>query len=320
VTGRPIGPFCTIDGEAAAQFKNAGRPPAEKVVADTQRRDGAPAAPTAAHCSCRLVSGSKVRVLARPPLQAGTAFPRFESYRHCRSASSLGFLGFIGGRVRRYYVFLRRALRELDPGRAIPERVKAAFDTLAEGELIMDERGYVLLANNAFVKNIYPHSEPLHGIRVSKLPWAQLGTGEGAPDLSWQTALRNEAPVLGVPMSILDGLRVVHRLVVNATPIVDGKSVVRGVIATFNDVTALHQMNETCRARDLVGRYGGEEFCTPIMGLGDDHVEKIGRTRPAGGREGNGLAAGRRSSHNQHRNSLPHRGCTRNRRPCQTGG
>jgi hypothetical protein len=100
------------------------------------------------------------------------------------------------------------------------------------------------LANDAFVRNIYPHSEPLQGVRVSKLPWAQLGAGAGAPELPWQEALGNEAPMLGVPMSILGGSGVVHRLMVNATPIVDGKSVVRGVIATFDDVTALHQMNE----------------------------------------------------------------------------
>jgi diguanylate cyclase (GGDEF)-like protein len=308
------------------------------------------------------VPEGKIELVFRPIAKVGSflGLPR----------TLLGFLGFIGGAgFGGYYLFLRRALRELDPGRAIPERVKAAFDTLAEGVLIMDERGYVLLANDAFVKNIYPHSEPLHGIRVSKLPWAQLGTGAGAPELPWQTALRNEAPVLGVPMSILGGSGNVHRLMVNATPIVDGKSVVRGVIATFDDVTALHQMNEKlsttidelqrsqaviseknqelhilasrdaltgclnrrtffaeaesalktarsqqqsmsflmldidhfksvndryghvvgdevlvglvdllmriCRARDLVGRYGGEEFCIAIMGLGADDVEKL---------------------------------------------
>jgi len=54
----------------------------------------------------------------------------------------VGFLGFIGGaEFGGYYFFLRRALRELDPGRAIPERVKAAFDTLAEGELIRTKEG-----------------------------------------------------------------------------------------------------------------------------------------------------------------------------------
>jgi hypothetical protein len=92
------------------------------------------------------------------------------------------------------------------------------------------------LADDAF---IYPHSEPLRGVKLSKLPWAQLGTGADAPELPWQEALRNEAP-----MSILGSSGVVHRLMVNATPVVDGKSVVRGVIATFDDVTALHQMNE----------------------------------------------------------------------------
>ena len=59
----------------------------------------------------------------------------------------VGFIGFAG--LAGYYFILKRSLRELDPSRAIPERVKAAFDTLAEGVLILDEQEFVLLANDA---------------------------------------------------------------------------------------------------------------------------------------------------------------------------
>ena len=57
----------------------------------------------------------------------------------------LTIAGFVG-----YFLLLRRALRELDPSGAIPERVQAAFDALAEGVLIVDERETILLANSAF--------------------------------------------------------------------------------------------------------------------------------------------------------------------------
>ena len=160
-------------------------------------------------------------------------------------AGLLGFFNFIGvAGFGGYYFVLRRALRELDPSRAIPERVKAAFDALAEGVLIMDEREYILLANDAFVKNVYSDAGTLYGTKTSKLPWMQLST-IGAPEvLPWQQALRSEAPVLGTPMVIRGPTGSVHQLVVNSTPIVDGKGVVRGAIATFNDVTELHQTNE----------------------------------------------------------------------------
>ena len=154
------------------------------------------------------------------------------------------FVGFIGiAGLAGYYFILKRSLRELDPSRAIPERVKAAFDTLAEGILIMDESEFVLLSNDAFVKDIYPTPKSLLGINASMLPWV-LGDGATpASDLPWRTAVREEKPVLSVPMSIRDPFGEEHKLMVNATRIVDGRGVVRGVIATFDDVTVLHRTN-----------------------------------------------------------------------------
>jgi diguanylate cyclase (GGDEF)-like protein len=155
------------------------------------------------------------------------------------------FIGFIGiAGFAGYYFVLKRSLRELDPGRAIPERVKEAFDTLAEGVLIMDEREYVLLANDTFVKNIYTIPEGLLGFDASELPWLPGHGGTQAPELPWRIAMRDEKPVLGVSMGIHDRFGDQRRLLVNATRIVDGRGMVRGVIATFDDVTVLHQTNE----------------------------------------------------------------------------
>jgi diguanylate cyclase (GGDEF)-like protein/PAS domain S-box-containing protein len=155
----------------------------------------------------------------------------------------VGFIGFAG--LAGYYFILKRSLRELDPSRAIPERVKAAFDTLAEGVLILDEQEFVLLANDAFIKNIYATDEPLLGTDVNKFPWAPADEeSELTAEPPWRTAVRDEKPVLGIPMSICDRFGNRHQLLVNATRIVDGSGVVRGVIATFDDVTVLHQTNE----------------------------------------------------------------------------
>jgi diguanylate cyclase (GGDEF)-like protein len=155
------------------------------------------------------------------------------------------FVGFIGiAGLAGYYFILKRSLRELDPSRAIPERVKAAFDTLAEGVLIMDEKEFVLLSNDAFVRGIYPTPKSLLGINASKLPWVLTDGGTLAPEPPWRTAMHDEKPVLGIPMTICDRFGDQHKLLVNATRIVDGRGVVRGVIATFDDVTVLHQTNE----------------------------------------------------------------------------
>jgi diguanylate cyclase (GGDEF)-like protein/PAS domain S-box-containing protein len=151
----------------------------------------------------------------------------------------LGFTalaGFFG-----YGFILRRALRELDPGRAIPERVKTAFDTLAEGVLIIDEKEFVLLSNDAFA-NISRSSASLLGTSIGALPWTLPGAA--ASELPWRIAMRSEHSVLGVPLEIRHPDGDSRRLLVNATRILDGGGTARGVIATFNDVTDLHATNE----------------------------------------------------------------------------
>ncbi len=45
--------------------------------------------------------------------------------------------------------YLRRMLRELDPSRAVPQRVRAAYDTLTEGLVVLDHSGTIVLANKS---------------------------------------------------------------------------------------------------------------------------------------------------------------------------
>jgi PAS domain-containing protein len=49
-----------------------------------------------------------------------------------------------------FHMYLKRMLRHLDPSNAIPARVRTAFDTLAEGLLVLDPKGQIVLANKAF--------------------------------------------------------------------------------------------------------------------------------------------------------------------------
>ena len=180
----------------------------------------------------------RIELVFRPLAEAGRWFGL--------SSTLLMFVGFIGGAgFTGYYLVLNRALRELDPGRAIPERVKTAFDTLAEGVLIMDDDERVLMANRAFAEKILASEQPQLGSDVSELPWLSSAAAPLAPEqLPWRIAMHSDAPVLGVAMGIGNRAGQLRRLIVNATRIVDGRGIARGVIATFDDVTALHTTNE----------------------------------------------------------------------------
>ncbi len=155
----------------------------------------------------------------------------------------LGGWGFFG-----YYFVLRRALRELDPGKAIPERVQSAFNTLAEGVLILDEQGYILLANDAFSSAIGRDADGLFGADVTRLQWRRWGEANQSKSHPWMVALREGCNVTGAKLGYKTRDGQFKNFVVNATRILDKTSDrATGVIVTFDDVTALE-----CKNDDLI--------------------------------------------------------------------
>ncbi len=151
----------------------------------------------------------------------------------------LGVLGFAG-----YYFVLRRALRELDPSSVIPARVQAAFDTLAEGVLILDERERILLANDSFAEAINETPKSLIGSTIGDLKWRQWSRNNETADYPWRVALRDQKSVTAVPVALRVTSGEIRSFMVNATRIEDGKGNVSGTIATFDDVTVLERKNE----------------------------------------------------------------------------
>ena len=218
-----------------------GKPIAASRDHATHWRDQPDGKSTATHVQVPLLNGEasagRIEIAFRPLAGSATWFGLPSSL--LIFVAFIGLTGFAG-----YYLVLGRALRELDPGRAIPERVKAAFDTLAEGVLIMDDEDRVLMANRAFSDKIIEKVQLDLGSSVSDLPWLAAGSAPLAPDqMPWRIAAHSEHPVLGIAMGIRNRAGEL-RLIVNATRIVDGNGVARGVIATFDDVTALHSTNE----------------------------------------------------------------------------
>jgi PAS domain-containing protein len=83
-----------------------------------------------------------------------------------------------------FFLYLRRMLSHLDPSRVIPGRVRTAFDTLAEGVLVLDPQGRIVLANQAFATIVGHAAEALVGQRAHNLGWTQP-PGASADDTPW---------------------------------------------------------------------------------------------------------------------------------------
>ena len=136
-----------------------------------------------------------------------------------------------------YLFFLKRTLRELDPRSVIPERVKSAFNALAEGLVIIDEKEQILLANTAFADKIEVSADTLLGRKLSYLSW--IHDSNQSRQLPWEAALANEKLTTGVPMKYEAHRGGMLTFMVNTSPITDAKGDIRGALATFDDLTDL---------------------------------------------------------------------------------
>ena len=146
-----------------------------------------------------------------------------------------------------FYLYMRRVLQHLDPTAVIPERVRMAFDTLAEGVLIVDHKGQIMLANNAFRSLHADAKQNLNGRKVADLAWLKGGLGNDAEQYPWVRAMRSETPNRGTAIDILQPDGGMRKAAINCSPVMDAKQAVRGCMITFDDVTELDRANAQLR-------------------------------------------------------------------------
>ncbi len=141
-----------------------------------------------------------------------------------------------------FYLYLRRALKELDPSHAVPGRVRAALDTLAEGLLVVDPDGNILLANQAFAQFTGDAAERLVGRKSSEFSWRDRDDSVLHKDLHpWNNALRAGEPVRNARVALRDVDDRLRTFIVNASPVMGGDGKLAGVLISFDDVTELQE-------------------------------------------------------------------------------
>ncbi|MEY3294523.1 MAG: Aerobic respiration control sensor protein ArcB [Pseudomonadota bacterium] len=160
-----------------------------------------------------------------------------------------------------FRAYLTRMLRHLDPSNTIPSRVRTAFDTLAEGLMVVDPDGRMVLANRALADVSGQPAESLIGRSAAELPWVQPAASSGgepaeggalqplpgASTLPWLLALQDGLVHSGhvMYMTAADGKR--RTFMVNCSPI-QGGAKPAGVLVSFDDVTELEEKEIQLRA------------------------------------------------------------------------
>ncbi|MET0066483.1 MAG: diguanylate cyclase [Candidatus Thiodiazotropha sp.] len=123
----------------------------------------------------------------------------------------------------------------------IPERVRSAFNALSEGLLILDEKFRILLANDSFSNKTGHPNRTLIGQTADHLLWKQREGTDIAENLPWHVSLNNCERVTGIPVRFESGNEVEKVFSVNSAPIFDNDGHLRGVLATFDDMTELEK-------------------------------------------------------------------------------
>ncbi len=167
-----------------------------------------------------------------------------------RGSPALLVLTVAGASFIVFYLYLRRMLRHLDPSQVIPGRVRTAFDTLAEGVLVLDPQGSVVLANQAFVDIVGGSAEALVGKRADSLGWSQPA-GASADDTPW-AALKGDGLARRNVLLYLSGQDGKRRsFMVNGSPVPGAGGKPAGMLVSLDDVTALEEQEIQLRqARD----------------------------------------------------------------------
>jgi PAS domain S-box-containing protein len=141
-----------------------------------------------------------------------------------------------------FYYYLGRVLRQLDPSRAIPGRVRAALDTMAEGLLVIDPKGYIMLANQAFAEVVGEASDKLIGRLATSFAWlGPDGVKLPAQACPWHATLRDAQPLRHILVRLADSSGKVRSFMVNSSPVLGASGKAQGVLISFDDVTVLQE-------------------------------------------------------------------------------
>ncbi len=147
-----------------------------------------------------------------------------------------------------YGFYLRRMLRELDPSRAVPQRVRTAYDNLAEGLVVLDARGRVVLANKSAADMLGVPEISLVGRSPDGFAWSgPAGEPVRADTLPWVLARVQCRPQRDVHLCVRSVAGTHYALRANCTPILDDTGQLQALVVSYQDVTELEQRGVALR-------------------------------------------------------------------------
>ena len=219
-----------ISRDGKKGYKYSAGPHAETWVADSEK--------PGEQISIEIKSAGKkwgdlevvFRPLSTPSLLFGLGFP-------------YGLMAFIAAATSLMgWAILAKTLRYLNPSKVVPNRVRSALDTLAEGLVLVDKSGEIAHANQAFQSIAKLSDSECLGLKLDSLGWTK---SDDAADtaMPWADCAELETRICGEIVQLKHPNAPVRKFVVNATPIFDAADKIKGTLVSFDDVTAMENKN-----------------------------------------------------------------------------
>ncbi len=140
--------------------------------------------------------------------------------------------------------FLSRTLRHLNPAKAIPQRVRSAFDALTDGLVLIDTEYQVVMANQAFERITGLDEQQLRFRGIDDFVWEIDGERIPVERTPWHRCLAEMTTCRGQLISVPQADGGELRYAASARPIITGDRECRGVLVSFHDVTAIESKKE----------------------------------------------------------------------------
>lgn len=144
----------------------------------------------------------------------------------------IGVTGFLT-----YWLFLKRALSELDPSAVVPDQINAVLDTLSEGIVMLDRSGRVVLSNQSFRLKTDRLATEIIGRKLSMFEWTLNGRTTNWDTLPWDALLNNGERNLSSEIELRMPGRKPQNFDVRIASIQSPDGQVRGAVVTFDDIT-----------------------------------------------------------------------------------
>ncbi len=220
------------------------------------------------HWTLAAASGSTDAQIRVPLWQAGEPWGaielrfeplRAEGWRGHLQDPGLRLAGFVFfACALLFYAYLQRMLRELNPARAVPERVRAAYNGIISGVIVLDPRGRIVLANRAAAEVIGHDAERLVGRSPSEFAWMDLALQPLArAELPWQQVLlQRREQAQKVKLAIRSAAGPTYTLQAQCRPLLDDKGGLLAVVVSLENITEL----EAAKARADAANQAKSQF------------------------------------------------------------